>query len=148
MPLRQGQLAALLAVTSETSLPKISWSLSAGRLHVRIVTSDAVQLAFADAIALAEPHREDVFEQVVARRRLWPEWNHINAERFVERCSGAEIPIVFAFAQDSRVAGLVAAQADVVRKPSAQLCWIDNCVGAGCCDMRFPRTMTVLAAHG
>src|SRR5947199_6569282 len=83
--LSQWSRATLLRMARETLCPKIFWSFARLWLHVRIVAGDARHFPFARAIALAEPHREIVLQQIVLRRRLPAKWHQEDAEGVVQK---------------------------------------------------------------
>src|SRR4051812_41383399 len=140
----QRERAALFGMAGQAALAGIVRSFRCNRVCMRGVTSDAAQLTFAAAITLAQTHREIMFEQVILWWRLWSKWNHKNAEGVVERGARMKIAVVFAGPQNSGIPSLVAAHADVVSKPAAELCGINDCLCTCGRDVCFTRAMTVL----
>ena len=100
--------------------------LFAGRLHMRIVASNAAQPPLARAIALAQRHGIVVLDVVCRGRRLPRRRNHQDRQRVVERMSRAEVLVSFPGLENPHIAGLMAAHANVVCKIGGKTGGIDN----------------------
>jgi len=83
-------------------------------LEVRVMAGKATQLSVALPVALAQRHREIMFQEVGLHRSFALERNHENSQCVIEGGAGAEVEIVFARLQNPYISGLVAVHANVV----------------------------------
>jgi len=117
MPFDWIEFATLFAVTPQTLRTVVGDRLGPGRLEVRIMTGDAMQVA-AGPVALAERHPKVMFQQQrrgigagfgrnLENRNVIPQWH-----------PGTEVLKVFAGHIDPHIVPLMASHADVVCQPS------------------------------
>src|SRR6266480_764007 len=96
-----------------------------------------------------------MLEQVILRRRFAAKRHQKNSESVVQRRAGTKVAIIFSGLQDSRLAGLMTAHADVVGKPRREFRGIHNRVSGilwrkvrpNCRQVSRARPVTVLATN-
>ena len=111
---RQADTTAAFVVASKTTLPKITRRFRFGWLLVRVVTSEAAQLAGARPITLTEPHRDVVFQQISL---VASEGQTYDCDGLNQRSARPEVSVVLPRKQRPRIAPLVTFHANVFCKP-------------------------------